>query len=252
MRHPVVLDGGLATTLQRSGLPVATAVDDWLLQRPEQVADAHRAFAAAGAEVVLAGSFRALPHIQPRWREVLARALDCASAASDRVAASVGPGGTATRPWDGDCSAHAAVARWLQDDGRAELLVLETFVSAVELQAVVSAIRPLFSRTLVACLSPGPDGRLWSGEAVGPALDQVRALGADLVGLNCGPGVPEAAATTPVDWVKPNAGPEGPSPQDIAATAALGAGFVGGCCGWGPEHVRALVARLRDPAISQG
>src|SRR5690606_6236062 len=93
----VRLDGGLATTLQRHGLPPFTPVNDWLLARPDAVRDAHAAFAKAGAELVLAGTFRVLPHLDARWPTLLERAVSlCLQGVSGRaeVWASIGPAST--------------------------------------------------------------------------------------------------------------------------------------------------------------
>jgi len=95
----------------------------------------------------------------------------------------------------------------------------------------------------------------------------VKEAGADIIGTNCGNGfeqmieivraIRRVDATTPV-LVHANAGkplfvegktvfPE--SPADMAARVgellAAGANIVGGCCGTGPAHIRALAEKIR-------
>ncbi len=90
--------------------------------------------------------------------------------------------------------------------------------------------------------------------------------GADVIGANCGSG-PSAfllvcralrAATDRPLWIKPNRGlPEqregrltyDMTPDRFAAACQklvdAGADFIGGCCGAGPAHIRALARALR-------
>jgi 5-methyltetrahydrofolate--homocysteine methyltransferase len=118
----------------------------------------------------------------------------------------------------------------------------------------------------------GPDG---ATSMMGNTPDQLAAMaaanGADAVGANCGAG-PEnflnvarlfrQATLLPV-WIKANAGlpqlvdgkttfPMGP--KEFAACVgdliAAGANFIGGCCGTGPDHIRA-VRKAVDKAISR-
>jgi 5-methyltetrahydrofolate--homocysteine methyltransferase len=86
------------------------------------------------------------------------------------------------------------------------------------------------------------------------------------VGANCGQGIVgyvgicrrlRSATDLPI-WIKANAGiPEmvddqpvyKTTPQEFAdhapALVEAGANFVGGCCGTGPDFIRALVERLK-------
>ena len=89
----MLLDGALATTLQASGLPPFTPVNAWLESHPERIARVHQDFAAAGAEVVLAGTFRLQPQLDPRWRERGRIALELAGRSGRPVWLSVGPAG---------------------------------------------------------------------------------------------------------------------------------------------------------------
>ena len=97
------------------------------------------------------------------------------------------------------------------------------------------------------------------------AAQRMTAEGASGVGANCGVGIMEAAAvcrrmravTTLPLWIKPNAGlPEFEDGRvvyrcgaaDFAARIpdliSAGAKVVGGCCGTGPEFIRAAARTL--------
>ena len=106
------------------------------------------------------------------------------------------------------------------------------------------------------------------GSEIGAALTALEPLGIDLIGLNCATGPAEMSehlrtlskhARIPLS-VMPNAGlptlgahgAEYPlTPDELAEALAAfvreyGLRLVGGCCGTTPEHIRAVVAAVRD------
>jgi methionine synthase I (cobalamin-dependent) len=109
--------------------------------------------------------------------------------------------------------------------------------------------------------------RTMTGVTPEQAAQELTAQGADVIGANCGLGIAgyvpicrrlRASTDRPI-WIKPNAGlPEmvegrvvyKTTPQEFAAfVPALleaGASFVGGCCGTGPEFVRAMKETVRS------
>src|SRR5262249_31732675 len=105
---------------------------------------------------------------------------------------------------------------------------------------------------------------------IGAALTALQPLGIDLIGLNCATGPAEMsehlrylASNARIGLsVMPNAGlpelgPEGAvyplTAEELADPLSRfatehGAGLVGGCCGPPPEHIRAVVDRVRGLA----
>ncbi len=117
---------------------------------------------------------------------------------------------------------------------------------------------------VTAFLLPGPAGMTALDGS--PGVQFLEALwrdGAAAVGVNCvAPDahlvrlVAEAASRLPVPLVvKPNAGlpgqPVGPAAfaGGVAAAARAGATLVGGCCGAGASHLRAVAAAIGAPVI---
>ena len=97
---PVVLDGGLATELERAGHDVSSAL--WsarlLVDDPGAIAAAHAAFAAAGAQVATTASYQAtfegFAAIGVDAAAALRRSVELARRSGSRwVAGSVGPYG---------------------------------------------------------------------------------------------------------------------------------------------------------------
>jgi 5-methyltetrahydrofolate--homocysteine methyltransferase len=159
-------------------------------------------------------------------------------------------------------------------EGGVDAIVIETQQDMLELRAAVlgvdaarrEALRDVFlvaQPTLV-----DASGRMLLGTDVGSALATLERLPLDCVGLNCSTGPAEMRASvrylgercSHFVSVMPNAGmPENVdghavyklSPAALADALAefvgeYGVDLVGGCCGTTPEHLRAVVQRLRD------
>lgn len=172
LRHrTVVLDGGLATQVEKHGHDLSSALWSARLLRddPGSLQRAHAEFYAAGAEVAITGSYQAsfagfaAAGIDAVGTEVLLRrsceAADAARAGFDDgrprwIAASVGPYGAVLADgseYTGDYGMTVDELRvWhrprLQvlmqavNDGLADLLAIETIPSAAEAEAVLAEI----------------------------------------------------------------------------------------------------------------
>ena len=55
----LILDGGMGTLLQERGLKAGETPEDWNVERPDDIVAIHRAYVAAGAQVVYANTFGA-------------------------------------------------------------------------------------------------------------------------------------------------------------------------------------------------
>ena len=158
---PAILDGGLATELERRGHDLSDAM--WsarlLLDDPEALRDVHADYLDAGADVVVSASYQATVEGFSRLRDLdegmaqdlIRRSVRLAcEARGDRaalVAASVGPYGAAladgseyTGSYDLD---EDGLFRWHRDrfsllaGSGADLLAIETIPSITEARALV-------------------------------------------------------------------------------------------------------------------
>jgi homocysteine S-methyltransferase len=212
---PVVLDGGLATELERRGHDLGSAL--WsarvLADDPAAIVAAHRAFLDAGAQVVTTGSYQAsfegfetVGVDAAGTRRLLRRSVELArSAASDDegawVAASIGPYGAARADgseYTGDYGPMldvAALRRFHHDRmavlaaAEPDVLALETVPCLAEAEALAAELDGL---GLPAWLSlttvTGPDGRVVTrrGEPAEEAFALARDCAAVMaVGVNC-------------------------------------------------------------------
>lgn len=160
-------------------------------------------------------------------------------------------------------------------DGGADALLIETSQDLLQTKAAVNGCKqaivhrgirlPIFVEVTVETT-----GTMLMGSEIGAALTALEPLGVDAIGLNCATGPTEMSehlrhlskhATVPVVCM-PNAGlpvltaagAHYPLTPDELATAheqfvrEFGLGLVGGCCGTTPEHMSAVVERLRPVA----
>lgn len=266
------LDGPMGTRLHALG--VRTPPPAWsaaaLDTAPDVVGRIHGEYAAAGATVHTAATFRTTARAYgPGWADAARRAVAIARVAvpaGHRVAGSLAPLEDCYRP---DLSPadprpeHAALARVLAEG--CDLLLCEAFPHVGEAWAAVEAAvdtgRPVWASFtagyLADLLDPeavaaGARGAVDRGAAavlvncvpVGATLPYVRAL-ADAVGGRVPVGA-YANAGDPADgigWIEDP--PDGAARYAAAVAAWIDAGatIVGGCCGTGPAHLRAAIAR---------
>jgi S-methylmethionine-dependent homocysteine/selenocysteine methylase len=266
---PIILDGPMGTALLERGQ--LTPPPEWsalaLRENPALVAALHRDYAAAGAQVHTANSFRTRRRSCPEDWERLARLavqLCRASVGSGRVAGSMAPLEDCYRP---DLSPaaprpeHRELARVLADAG-CDLLLCETFphvgeaLIAVE-EAVATGVETWVSFTA------GPSGDLLSPAQIRRGAAEAVSRGARAVLVNCVPasatlpfvealaglGVPFGAYANAghpdegMGWASPAPHPEAAARyRDLAQSwVDAGASLVGSCCGTDPATTAALV-----------
>ncbi|OLT29953.1 homocysteine methyltransferase [Nocardiopsis sp. CNR-923] len=203
--RPRILDGGLATELERIGEPVDAP---WWTNKPllvgarrERLRALHEEFVDAGAEVLTANTFRCNrrtlrglgfdPSSGMAW--MVHAAVGTAQAAarrspSVRTAASVGPVADCYRPEAVPSDEELrAEHRWLATElARCgiELFLVETMNTVREARIAVEEAVAVGGVPWVGFVC-GDGGRLLSGEPVAEAAGAVREAGARLVAVNC-------------------------------------------------------------------
>jgi len=279
----LVADGAMGTMLQKKGLPPGTPGEVWVLERPEVVAEVHRAYVEAGAELVLTCTFGGTrarlerANLGNRVAEVNRRAAELARQAVEGrayVAGDIGPLGELLAPLGKrihkeavDLFAEQAAA--LAEAG-VDLLYIETMSAMEEVRAAVEGARRVApDLPLTVTLSFDTKGRTSMGVRPEEAAQALLDLGVTAFGANCGKSLEmteEAArkmrevAPEAILIVKPNAGlprmVEGrivydATPEVMAEYAhrfvdELGARIVGGCCGSTPAHIAAIAQAVKE------
>lgn len=269
-----ILDGPMGTELLARG--VETPVPKWsaaaLESAPDVVAAIHRDYAAAGATVHTANTFRTKRRqLGDAWEGLARKAVELARGAvpaGHRVAGSIAPLEDCYRPDlspppDVARAEHRELALVLADAG-VDVLLCETFPHPGEaLVAVEEAART--DRETWLSLTPGPDGTLMTPATLAETAIEAVKRGAVVVLVNCvslaaiGPFVDALAATGLPFGAYANAGapeakmgwttPVPPGAPEVYAQAAKGwatkgALVVGSCCGTGPAHIAAVTLAL--------
>lgn len=269
-----ILDGPLGSELQARGVP--TPLPLWsaaaLESAPDLVAAIHRDYAAAGATVHTANTFRTKRRqCRERWRMLTARAVELCRASvplSHRIAGSLAPLEDCYRPDLSPAEArpeHREFARALAEAG-CDLILVETFAHVGEaLVAVEEAVATGVPTWLA--LSAGPDGTLLTPAELADGAREGIQRGASAVLVNCvGAGRILPFVSRLADLGVPcgayaNAGsPEesmGWRREPVASERYLelaeqwvlaGASLIGGCCGTDKTHIAELARRFTADA----
>ena len=271
LNRRLLLDGGMGTMLQGSGLEPGQAPETLNLTNPAAVEAVHAAYATAGADIITANTFGASRQkLGEDPAPYIAAGISLARRAGGKLAAlDVGPLGTLLKPF-GPLSFQRAYELFAEivtagEQAGADLVLIETMGDLLEAKAALLAAKENTRLPVLATMTFGADGRTFLGVDPAAAAVTLTALGADGVGLNCsvgprelGPALEEMLRAThlPVA-VQPNAGlprMEGGEtvydvgPEEFARCARdflrSGASILGGCCGTTPDHIRALRALL--------
>jgi len=276
----VVADGAMGSELL-ARLPAGSALDLAPLEHPQEILAVHLAYLKAGAELIETATFAASRprlerlHTPAGVEEVNGAAVKLAREAREiagvdcLVAGAIGPlagvldfddpGGRAAI-----AAAHAEQAAILAGRG-ADLLILETFFRLDELRLAVAAVQKVTDLPLVAMLTFPAENTPQEWEEHAAAVESLLALDLLAAGVNCAPGphgaleilerLPGQAGQLAA---MPNAGtlvrrdgrlfmpPATPSylGEFARRAAACGAVLVGGCCGTGPDHIRAMAGAV--------
>ncbi len=286
-RKYLVSDGGWGTFLVAAGLGPGECPELWNADRPDVVRTIASTYAEAGADIVMTNSFGGSRiTLEPYGLASRASELNEAAARLSReavgdraqVLASVGPTGkilmmgdvTEEELYDAFKEQAEALAR-----GGADACSVETMTAIDEAAIAARAVKENTDLELVCSFTFSmrtDDGyRTMMGVSVAEMAEAMLAAGADVLGVNCSLGPKEmvevvrdlhaAAPDTPI-LVHPNAGmpkraddgtvtypesPEGMACQ-VPALVAAGASILGGCCGTGPDHIRAIARTVRELA----
>ena len=197
-----LFDGAMGTELYARGVFINQCYDELSLRAPELVRAVHRAYVAAGAEVIETNSFGASrAKLAQYGLEAQVRAINVAAArvareeAGDRalVAGAVGPLGLRIEPY-GPTSTDEARALFREQmealvEGGVDLFILETFGDLHEVEQAIASARAVAPRLpVVAQVTIGPDCTTPYGATPEDAARALDAWGADVIGLNCSVG----------------------------------------------------------------
>jgi homocysteine S-methyltransferase len=273
---PVLSDGGMGTSLVDRGVSPGASMEALNLDAPAVVAGVHQAFVDAGAQFVETNTFAANRYklasfgLADRIADINRAGVEIARAVASVVGGSVGPLGVHLAPYgrvrpEQAREAYAEQVAALAAAG-VDLLCIETQSDLGEIEQALAAARDVCDLPVIVTATFTRDDRTPLGSTPSQVAARLVELGADAIGVNCAQGpaqvlrlikaMRQAAGETPL-VARPNAGgpvqvagrlmyPATPEyfGEQARALVAAGASIVGGCCGTGPEHIRAMAEAL--------
>ncbi|MBN8656644.1 MAG: bifunctional homocysteine S-methyltransferase/methylenetetrahydrofolate reductase [Anaerolineae bacterium] len=278
----VLADGAMGTMLHARGVGFDKCFDELNLTNPAAVADVHREYIEAGAELIITNTFGANRYklskhgLQDDVAEInragveLAKRVVAASFKDILIAGDVGPLGVRIAPYgrvklEEAREAFAEQIKALAAAG-ADVIIIETMSDLYEIQEAIKAAKENSSLPIIASVTFTRDDRTLLGDDPAKVAHRLADAGADVIGVNCSGGPSQLlrilkqmrqAEPNSKFWVKPNAGwPEQvsgrimyPADADYFGEYAVqfrqaGANIVGGCCGTTPQHIAVMKKAL--------
>ncbi len=207
-KRPFLFDGAMGTLLHSRGIGMDISFDGINLSQPAVVADIHRAYIDAGADIIETNSFGANRYklaeygLQLQVREINHAAVNIARRVIDSafrevwLAGSVGPLGVRLAPLGRVSLAEAADAFREQIEalttavpGGIDLLVLETMSDLYEMETAVAVARELAPELPIVCqMTFTRDDRTLLGHTPNVVAQRLAALDVDAIGVNCSGG----------------------------------------------------------------
>jgi methionine synthase / methylenetetrahydrofolate reductase(NADPH) len=202
--RPLLADGAMGTMIYSHGVDFEQSFDQLNLLKPEIVLEIHRAYIAAGADIIETNAFSATPIHLEKWNVgEQADAINRAGASIARqaaresgrqvfVAGSVGPTGARLAPLGPLKIEEARAAFRTQISALAEsgvdLLVFETFSDIREIELAIAVARSVCDLPIVASMSFNREVRTLTGIEPEAALKRLLALDVAAIGANCSTG----------------------------------------------------------------
>lgn len=274
----LLADGAMGTMLYAKGVYINTCFDELNLTRPSLVAEIHKEYVKAGAEIIETNTFGANRYklsaygIEDRVKEINEAGADIARSAAGKntfIAGAIGPLGKPLRPL-GKISRVQAFDAFQEQAGALapllDLFILETIHSLEEMNIAVEAVKSVSDLPIIAQITFTDEGETLAGESPERIASEFEKFDVPCIGVNCTIGPQPmleivekmAPITTRKLSAQPNAGSPRmvenrfiylTSPEYMAEYAKMfikaGVSIIGGCCGTTPDHIRAISRAIR-------
>ncbi|MBK3719109.1 Bifunctional homocysteine S-methyltransferase/5,10-methylenetetrahydrofolate reductase [Staphylococcus arlettae] len=277
LKHNILIaDGAMGTILYSEGLD--TCPEAYNLSHPEKVEHIHRSYIDAGADIIQTNTYGAnfeklkAYRLEHKVKDIHQAAVKIAQQAANDdtyILGTVG-GFRGVRQEDLSLSAiqyHTGIQVDTLVEAGVDGLLFETYYDLEELTNIIQATRRKYDIPIVAQLTASNTNYLRDGSEINSALQQLKASGADVVGLNCHHGphhmqqsfshieLPDDgylscypnASLLDIDnsefKYSDNAEYFGSVAQKLINE---GVRLIGGCCGTTPEHIKFIKSSIKD------
>ena len=274
----LLADGAMGTELFKRGLKSGECPELFNVTNPEAVQEVVQLYLNAGSEIVLTntlgGSALKLADykLDDRTEEINTSAVEIVKAVGKGkayVAASVGPSGKILKPYgeaepDELRESYARQMKAMIDAGT-DAIIIETMIDLQETIIAVKTAKAISSEIPVMAtmtFNETPRGFFTvMGDNITKVVAGLTDAGVDIIGSNCGNGLEKmikiakdfkAETNLPI-IIQANAGmpenrsgelyfPETPEffASKVGELIESGVSIIGGCCGTGPDHIRAM------------
>lgn len=274
----LLADGAMGTELFKRGLKSGECPELFNVTKPEAVQEVVQLYIDAGSEIVLTNSLggSALKladyKLEDRTEEINTKAVEIVKEVAKGkayVAASVGPSGKILKPY-GDADPEElreSYARQMKAmiDAGADAILIETMIDLQETIIAVKTAKAISGEIPVMATMTFNETPRGFFTVMGNNIAKVAAglsdAGVDILGSNCGNGLEKmiriakdfkASSNLPI-IIQANAGlpenrngelffPETPEffASKVGELIDSGVSIIGGCCGTGPDHIRAM------------
>ena len=287
IQHKTLLsDGAMGTMLHQAGVELSRCFDELNLTDPATVANIHRQYLEAGAQLIETNTFGAnryklrefglenqVVEINQAAVELAKRVVSATFREDVFIGGAVGPLGVWIAPIGRVSEEKAYTAFYEQIETLvntgANAIILETFSDISEISLAIQASRAVNPDIpIVAQMTFTRDDHTTLGDSPATIAEKLAQTDADVIGVNCSSGpaqlmrlisVVHSVAPDKKLAVHPNAGyPEQvggrmvyPAAPDYFGEYALafrdaGVSIIGGCCGTSNEHIHAMRTALDD------
>ncbi|MAT43837.1 MAG: bifunctional homocysteine S-methyltransferase/methylenetetrahydrofolate reductase [Anaerolineaceae bacterium] len=289
-QKPILSDGAMGTVLHHRDFVVDHCFEELNLSNPAIVAEVHREYIEAGANIIQTNTFGAnryklgkfgldqkVAEINIAGVELLKRVIS-ASFREVFIAGDVGPLGVRIAPFgrvqlDEARTAFREQISALNEAG-VDLIIIETMADFYEVREAIKATRDVNPQLpVLASMTFTRDDRTLLGDTPEKIAKEIHEAGADIIGINCSGGplqllrlLKKMKKAVPDGYysVMPNAGwPEQqdgrimyPAGADYFGQYAVsfwqaGANVIGGCCGTTPAHIRAMAKEIQNTPLDE-
>lgn len=205
LQHGVILaDGAMGTMLYEAGRSLDECLEALNVSQPALVAGIHRAYIAAGSDLIEANTFGAnrfrleahgqadhLQQINSRGVRI-AREEREISGRNVIVSGSLGPTGRTLEPF-GTLTRAAAQDAYREQievllEAGVDMLTIETMGNIDEMEAAIAAARSCSDLPIMALMTFAEDGRTLTGSNPEQIVERLSSLEVDILGANCSVG----------------------------------------------------------------
>lgn len=189
----------MGTLLQEQGLQAGELPETWNLKNPEPIIQIHKAYLAAGADIILANTFGAnrFKYGEDLEKIVTAGVANAKKAVAESgkkayVALDIGSTGKLLKPM-GTLDFEEAVGVFAEiiragEKAGADLILIETMSDTYELKAAVLAAKENSTLPIMATVIFDESKKMLTGASPQVVVSLLEGLGVDALGINCGLG----------------------------------------------------------------